>query len=343
MLSDDATTATPADAETDETSAKLGILVGLLALNATFVIGHFLEKYNVHWLPESAAAVLIGVIACTIVVSAGKEELTSKMDFDMEFFMNWLIPPIIFEAAFNMNVAAFFNNLRPTLFFAFAGTLVSTFVVAGVVFGAGQLGAIYPLSPLAALAFGSLISATDPVAVLATFQALGVRQDLFSMVFGESVLNDAVAIVLTKTLVAFTSEEVSAQAIVAAFGTFLKIFIGSSLIGLCFGAASALTFKHLKLFEHAETVFLEVVLSFTYPWAAFFVAEALELSGIVAILFSGMVFATYVRVNVSDDGLLLMAGTYKCVAKIAETFVFVYLGMAFARPSRLQPRKSPCA
>ena len=223
-------------------------------------------------------------------------------------------------------------------------------------------------------------------------------------------------VLLTKTLVSFTSEEVSAQAVAAAFSTFLKIFLGSSAIGLAFGALSALTFKHLKLFDHLETVFLEValsftfpwchvafpphptsigatwqvVLSFTFPWAAFFLAEALELSGIVAILFcgthatssqrsppcaphlpnaepsmhatppqrsppwpimwhtrplfprappnpapcpcgAGMVFATYTRINVPEDGLLLMAGAYKCVAKIAETFVFVYLGMAFVR------------
>ena len=72
--------------------------------------------------------------------------------------------------------------------------------------------------------------------------------------------------------------------------------------------ASALVFKHLKLREHAETVFLEVVLSFTFPWAAFFLAEAVEYSGIVAILFCGMLFATYTRVNVSEMGLQLPSG-----------------------------------
>ena len=69
-----------------------------------------------------------------------------------------------------MNVGAFFKSIRPTIFFAFAGTILSTFVVAAFVFGAGALGLCYPLSPLASLTFGSLISATDPVAVLSTFQ-----------------------------------------------------------------------------------------------------------------------------------------------------------------------------
>ena len=121
-------------------------------------------------------------------------------------------------------------------------------------YGAGQLGACYALSPLAALSFGSLISATDPVAVLATFQALGVSPNLFSMVFGESVLNDAVAIVLTKTLLSFTQVAVSASAIMAGLLSFCQIFVGSSLIGVLLGALSALFFKHLALRDHDETV-----------------------------------------------------------------------------------------
>merc|ERR1712185_259543 len=78
-----------------------------------------------------------------------------------------------------MNVAAFVRNLGPTMFFAFIGTFASTFVVGGLVYGAGQMGLCYPLGMLASLLFGSLISATDPVTVLAVFQALGVKVDLF--------------------------------------------------------------------------------------------------------------------------------------------------------------------
>ena len=93
-----------------------------------------------------------------------------------------------------MNASSFFENIGPTMFFAFAGTFASTFVVGGLVWYAGQQGQCYPMGMLASLVFGSLISATDPVTVLAVFQKLGVKVDLFSMVFGESVLNDAVAI-----------------------------------------------------------------------------------------------------------------------------------------------------
>ena len=96
-----------------EVQVKVATMIGLAALAATFTSGFLLDIFRVHWLPESAAAVLIGVLACQIVSYSADTDLMSMMKFDMEFFMNWLIPPIIFEAAFNMNVAAFFANIGP--------------------------------------------------------------------------------------------------------------------------------------------------------------------------------------------------------------------------------------
>ena len=253
------------------------------------------------------------------------------------------------------------------MFFAFVGTFASTFVVGGLVWQAGQMGFCYPLGLLAALVFGSLISATDPVTVLAVFQKLGVKVDLFSMVFGESVLNDAVAIVLSRTLLGFNrpGTEVNSESIMAAVASFCTIFGGSLLIGAFYGIVSALVFKKLvsataadalphaalsaphrealcsaALFSptssrapqdmrhHAELIFMQSSLSFAFPWAAYFTSEALELSGIVTILFCGMIMAVYTRYNFSAEARVLTAQGYKCVAQVAETYVFVYLGMA---------------
>ena len=80
-------------------------------------------------------------------------------------------PQMLPRQGFNMNVPIFLMNLCPTMFFAFVGTFASTFAVGGIVYTAGQYGLCYPLSLLASLVFGSLISATDPVTVLAVFQA----------------------------------------------------------------------------------------------------------------------------------------------------------------------------
>mmetsp|Transcript_12151 Transcript_12151/g.41265 ORF Transcript_12151/g.41265 Transcript_12151/m.41265 type:complete len:700 (+) Transcript_12151:36-2135(+) len=332
------------DEELEVVTLKWGIVVGLLCLAITFVVSHKLEEMEISYLPEAAVAVITGIVAsCIFYLCKPKEAnapgekfdniMLGDMQFDFEFFMIWLLPPIIFEAGYNMNRQAFFDNIFPTTLYAFLGTLLSTFVVGGIVWKAGQMGISHPIGGLAALVFGSLISATDPVTVLAVFQALGVKVDLFSMVFGESVMNDAVAIVLARTLLSFKSEPADTEHILLAVGLFCKIFIGSLLIGVAYGLISSLVYKYAGLNHHGEAVFVESVMVVSFAWGAYYTAEALELSGIVAILFCGIVMAKYTRDNLSAEAGVLTARGFKCVALLAETYVFVYLGMAaFAFP-----------
>jgi len=309
------------------------IVLSICALGATFYFGSILERNHVDWLPEAAVGVLLG-FGTTFALKSTTfgSELLEYEQFDFEFFVVWLLPPIIFEAGFNMDVESFFENIWPTVTLAFLGTLVSTFIVGGLVWGAGQLGLCYPLSLLASLTFGSIISATDPVTVLAVFQALGVKSDLFSMVFGESVLNDAVAIVLSSTLISFTQVPVSQETLLYALGLFVTIFVGSLAIGAAFGVFSSIAFKSLAVEwirdSHEDHKYIELAFSFCFPWAAYFCAEAMELSGIVAILSCGMTMATFTRPNLTKPAVTFTADAYRGIALIAETFVFVYLGMA---------------
>mmetsp|Transcript_66939 Transcript_66939/g.132669 ORF Transcript_66939/g.132669 Transcript_66939/m.132669 type:complete len:441 (-) Transcript_66939:458-1780(-) len=150
------------------------------------------------------------------------------------------------------------------------------------------------------------------------------------MVFGESVLNDAVAIVLSRTLLGFNKPgtEVNAESIQAAVLSFCTIFGGSLIIGAVYGIASALVFKRMDMRHHKDLIFMQAALSFAFPWAAYFTSEALELSGIVTILFCGMIMAGYTRHNFAEEARDLTQKGYKCVAVVAETYVFVYLGMA---------------
>ena len=242
------------ETEAEEVSQDPAYVVGILATALTFIVGYYVEHNHINWLPEAAIGVLIGAFAAYIC-KMYHAPFERTLRFDFEFFMTFLLPPIIFEAGYNMNVRAFFGNLGPTAFFAFIGTFASTFIVGGIVWYAGQLGYCYPLGLLASLTFGSLISATDPVTVLAVFSKLGVKVDLFSMVFGESVLNDAVAIVLSRTLLSFNEPgaAVDGPAIKAAALSFVIIFVGSSLIGIFFGCLASIVYKYLGLrFHHAH-------------------------------------------------------------------------------------------
>ncbi|KAJ1622177.1 Sodium/hydrogen exchanger family-domain-containing protein [Pavlovales sp. CCMP2436] len=319
--------------EIEVVALKWTIVVGLVCLILTFLIAHYLESLHFDYLPEAGVAVLLGIAASAIFKMAHGGMMMADMRFDFEFFMIWLLPPIIFEAGYNMNRKAFFDNIFPTALFAFIGTVMSAFTVAGFMVYAGEAGISHPMGGLAALTFGSLISATDPVTVLAVFQALGVKVDLFSMVFGESVMNDAVAIVLSRTMLSFKYAEINAVNIALAGVLFLKIFIGSTLIGVLFGMLSSYVMKHAHMSHHEDALFKESVLVAAFAWASYYVAEAYELSGIVAILFCGIVMAKYTRDNLSEQAQTLTSRTFKVVALLSETFVFVYLGMAaFAFP-----------
>lgn len=302
-----------ASEEEEEEISRWAAVAGISLLAATFIGGHMLERARIHRLPEAGLGVLLGLAAAGANEALGSREMAGKMKFNYEFFMVVLLPPIIFEAGFNMNVTAFLRNIGPTALFAFAGTTFSTFVVGAAVYYAGQFGLCYPMGLLASLTFGSLISATDPVTVLSVFQALGVHVDLFSMVFGESVLNDAVAIVLSTTLLSFNDPDavVDAESICAAALLFATIFVGSMAVGLAYGMASALAFKALGMRDHDELMYVEAALSFCFPWASYYTAEACHLSGIVTILFCGMVMATYTRHNFSPEAIALTARLYK--------------------------------
>lgn len=130
------------------------------------------------------------------------DEMLRKVTFDPEVFFNILLPPIIFHAGYSLKRRHFFRNIGSILAYAFMGTVISCFIIGLIMYGfvsfmkmVGQLGGDFFFTDC--LFFGAIVSATDPVTVLAIFAELKVDVDLYALLFGESVLNDAVAIVLS--------------------------------------------------------------------------------------------------------------------------------------------------
>lgn len=126
----------------------------------------------------------------------GLEYVVEKATFDPEIFFNFLLPPIIFNAGYGMKRKSFFKNFGAILLFALVGTTLSCFVIGSLLYWMIKLPASFNFGFSDCLLFGALISATDPVTTLAIFQDKNVDLNLYSMIFGESVLNDAVSIIL---------------------------------------------------------------------------------------------------------------------------------------------------
>jgi len=303
-------------------------LIQLVCLASALVMGLVMKHHNVHYIPEAGATLLLGIgVGLVMWVSNATERLTTNVDFNEEIFFFLLLPPIIFESGFSLETKSFFRNFDGIMALALGGTLISTVVMSIFVWLCGLLGLVANIGMSNCLIFGALISATDPVTVLAVFQDLGVNPDLFALVFGESVLNDAVAIVLYRTLLDFSKKGVSLTSTTESVGFFLFVFLGSTVCGAGFAVAAAAFFRTAKGPLLEKNNHTEMGLVMIAPYCAYAAAEFLDLSGIVAILFCGIVMAHYVRPNLSAATRRDSRAIFKTLATLAETFVFLYMGV----------------
>lgn len=312
------------DVTDEEAMDSLGVFIQLLVLLLCFLAGYVMHTRRVKVFHEAGVALLIGIIvgfAC--MLGTKNKGFKDFINFKEEFFFLVLLPPIIFESGFSMQPKPFFHNFGAICTLAFVGTLISTLAVALFLFAAGAIGIAHAFTFTECMIYGSLISATDPVTVLAIFQTMNVHQDLYALVFGESVLNDAVAIVLYRTMLSIRDSELSTGVVFNALWFFVVIFVGSFIIGTTCGFASALLMKHSNMHETEVTEGCVVVL---FPFLAYCLSEYLKLSGIVSILFCGIVMAHYTKRSLSPRGLEALPYFFKTLASLCETFVFVYMG-----------------
>ncbi|NXX69480.1 SL9A8 protein, partial [Spizella passerina] len=265
--------------------------------------------------------------------------------FRPNMFFLLLLPPIIFESGYSLHKGNFFQNIGSIILFSVFGTAISAFIVGGGIYFLGRADVIYKLNMTDSFAFGSLISAVDPVATIAIFNALNVDPVLNMLVFGESILNDAVSIVLTNTAEGLTRENMSDvsgwQTFLQALGYFLKMFFGSAALGTLTGLISALisffNFGDIYHIDLRKTPSLEFGMMIIFAYLPYGLAEGISLSGIMAILFSGIVMSHYTHHNLSPVTQILMQQTLRTVAFMCETCVFAFLGLSiFSFPHKFE-------
>ena len=249
-----------------------------------------------------------------------------------EVFFFVLLPPIMFEAGYSLNRKDFFENIGAITLYAMVGTIISTFVVGLLVFYMAKQGLIKDIdkeNPMEALLFGALISAVDPVATLSIMgnADLQVNPLLYSLVFGESVLNDAIAVVLFKTFHRYYSPEGPEwreAEIPAALLAFVTVTILSIAVGVFLGLTASFMYKHTQLSEYPK---FETSLLFCFCYLCYSIAESMELSGIMAIFFQGIILSHYNSYNLSPAAHVASEQIFSTLATITETAVFLYMGM----------------
>ncbi|KAJ8347924.1 hypothetical protein SKAU_G00265130 [Synaphobranchus kaupii] len=291
---------------------------------------------------------LKGEISANEVDEVQDNEMLRKVTFDPEVFFNILLPPIIFHAGYSLKRRHFFRNMGSILAYAFVGTVISCLVIGMVMYGCvmlmkqvGQLGGDFFFTDC--LLFGAIVSATDPVTVLAIFNELNVDVDLYALLFGESVLNDAVAIVLSSSIVAYqptgdNTHTFEVTAMLKSFGVFLGVFSGSFALGVVTGIMTALIsftgvtktgcVSHVTKFTRLRDFpLLETALFFLMSWSTFLLAEACGFTGVVAVLFCGITQAHYTFNNLSPDSQDRTKQLFELLNFLAENFIFSYMGL----------------
>ncbi|KUF99426.1 hypothetical protein AM588_10010729 [Phytophthora nicotianae] len=249
---------------------------------------------------------------------------------DPQILFLGLLPPIILEAGFNTQRKGFFSNFFAILLLAIVGTLLATFATGGILIWLGNMGIITQLTSAEAFLYGSLISAIDPVATLLVFKKCRAPSLLFNLVFGESVLNDAVAIVIFTLFQRFVESgntDVNAQ--VAMFMVFRLLSIGVGSVALsgaiCYSSAYFLRHSDPALRQHPIYEMSIILLS---CYASYLAADLFELSGLLAVFFSGVFIRHYHMYNISKASAFAFKQLLSTMAFLAENFIYLYLGLS---------------
>ncbi|XP_052782496.1 Na(+)/H(+) exchanger protein 7-like isoform X2 [Mya arenaria] len=299
------------------------ILAGLSKIG--FHYSHFLSSK----VPESCSLIVIGVIFGVILHYTGvSENLT--LFAPHEFFL-FLLPPIILEAAFSLHDRTFAENIGGVLLFAVLGTVMNCFLIGLSMWGLYQAGAMEDVqcTLVQFLIFSALIVAVDPVAVLAVFQEIGVNNTLYFLVFGESLLNDGVTVVLYNVMHVFNKiDTISAGQVFLGVAKFLVVVGFGLLIGIFCGLVSSIITKYTNSVKVVEPLIV-----FGFAYLSYILSDLFEFSGIISIIACGIIQVHYAFQNITNKSRMGVKFFSKVMATASEIIIFLFLGNVTVKTS----------
>ncbi|KAK4771650.1 hypothetical protein SAY87_032182 [Trapa incisa] len=306
----------------DHTSVivSLNLFVALLCM--CIVAGHYLEKNR--WMNESITALAIGLCTGVIILLTTEGRSSRLLVFSEDLFFIYLLPPIIFNAGFQVKKKQFFRNFMTIVLFGAVGTLISFAIIS---FGAIHIFKKMRIGSLEIgdyLAIGAIFSATDSVC---TLQVLNQDETplLYSLVFGEGVVNDATSVVLFNAIQSFDLSHINSSIAFQFTGNFFYLFISSTMLGVLAGLLSAYIIKKLYFGRHSTD--REVALMILMAYLSYMLAELFYLSAILTVFFCGIVMSHYTWHNVTESSRVTTKHAFATLSFVAEIFIFLYVGM----------------
>lgn len=256
-------------------------------------------------IPYTVALVVVGLIITY--------QSPLALNLTPELILTIFVPPLVFEAAFHLHLAEIRRNLAGILLLAVPGVLVTMLLVGAIMAGAGVLS--WPI----ALVFGALISATDPVAVVAVFRVIGVPKRLAVLVESESLFNDGTAIVLFNLVLAIAiTGQVDA---VAGIVDFMRVSAGGIAVGVVLGWLTS------YLIGRVDDYLIEITLTTVLAFGAYLVAERLDFSGVLAVVSAGIIAGNFGPQGMSPTTRIVLFNFWEYVAFLANSLVFLLIGL----------------
>lgn len=257
---------------------------------------------------------IVGLVVAGFLIAL----LPSSPDLPLsrDLIFNILLPPLVFEAALQLNWGRFRRELPLTLTLAFLGVAIAAAIVAG------GMHWIIGWSWIGAALFGVLIAATDPVSVIASFRELGCPPRVSMVVESESLLNDGVAAVgfAVLSLIAAGASPGPVEVIPA----FLWSLGGGVAIGI------AVSLAILLIVGRTDDQLVEITLTTIAAWGSFLIAEHLHASGIISALSAGLMIGSLGTRLLSRGGRDRVHSAWEYFAFLANSLVFILIGMNVA-------------
>jgi Na+/H+ antiporter len=241
-----------------------------------------------------------------------------KPDFDPQFILVLVLPPILYQAALLTSWRDFKANIRPIGLLAIGLVIVTTLAV-----GATLKYLVPDIPWAAALVLGAIVSPPDAVAATAILSRLNVPRRVVTVLEGESLVNDASGLVLYKFAVAavltgaFSLADAGVQ------------FAGVSLGGIVVGIVVALLF--VAIHRHLGDVFVEVLMALAAPYVAYILAESLHLSGVLAVVAAGLVRGRYAPEIVSAEMRIVGRSMWNMLVFLLNSLIFILIGLQLSK------------
>ncbi len=293
-----------------------GLLVLLVLGVAARAVAQWLR------IPDALALVTAGAIAGAL---ADRVDLLAPVGDlavtpGVVFFV--FLPTIVFHSAFGMDGRALRDNLTPTLTLAIPGLLLSTAVIGWIVHGfAPGMGVV--LSWPEALLLGSILAATEPVAVLSMFSRVGAPKRLSVLVEGESLFNDATAIALSRVLLGVMAAGAVGGVLLDGAVQLVFVFLGGLAVGWVLAFAAGLVLGAVR-----SDALVEGTITTVLAYLAFYVGElTFEVSGVMSVVAAGIVIGGWGQAKISPAVHEYLKGYWEYLAGLANWLIFLLVGL----------------